>query len=373
MSSKHRHYSPQYRKKLIRRRATIIASAVCIVAAIVFTIVLLTGNQAVPTSGPVQSGPSASEPSASEDKESSSSDASESQEESPESSAPESSGNESVFSETEISIPEDAPAYQKKYPDLYVKDRPKLEVLDDSEKVVYLTFDDGPSDLTEPLLDVLKEHNAKATFFNCHQSDYQAKYSYLMKRCVDEGHTVAVHTYSHVMNEVYSSVDAYLDDFYKMYKDIEEVTGKEPANFFRFPGGSKNGYNQKVYQDIIKEMTRRGFIYYDWDGDSGDASGGNVPGETIYQNSMDAIRKGCNIILMHNIFGKKSTLDQVGRIIETAQKEGYEFRALDGTLDPSHWYLMTTDEFVDAAIESPLIQLSDWRMELEAKKKTSGQ
>ena len=88
---------------------------------------------------------------------------------------------------------------------------------------------------------------------------------------------------------------------------------------------------------------------------------------------MDAIHKGCNIILMHNIFGKKSTLDQVGRIIETAQKEGYEFRALDGTLDPSHWYLMTTDEFVDAAIESPLIQLSDWRMELEAKKKTSGQ
>ena len=134
MSSKHRHYSPPISQKADSppcddyRQCSLHCCSNC------FYNCPADRQSGVPTSGPVQSGPSASEPSASEDKESSSSDASESQEESPESSAPESSGNESVSSETEISIPEDAPAYQKKYPDLYVKDRPKLEVLDDSEK-----------------------------------------------------------------------------------------------------------------------------------------------------------------------------------------------------------------------------------------------
>lgn len=273
---------------------------------------------------------------------------------------------EEPVSQGSIPTPEpDAPAYQSKYPDLYVTDRPKMHVLENNSKVVYLTFDDGPSDLTAPLLDVLKKYDAKATFFDCCQSDYQDQYSSLMKRCVDEGHTVAVHTYSHVMKDVYASVDSFLDDFYKMYTHIEKVTGQKPANFFRFPGGSRNGYNQAVYKDIIKEMTRRGFIYYDWDGDSGDASGNNVSGATIYQNTMNAIHNDCNVILMHNIFGKQSTLDQVGKIIETAQAEGYVFKAMDGTLDPTHGYLMTNREFISAALESDLIQLSDWRMERE--------
>lgn len=276
----------------------------------------------------------------------------------------------STSSEVQVSVDPNGPDYQKKYPDLYVTDRPKMHVLENGDKTVYLTFDDGPSDLTEPLLDILKKYDAKVTFFNCCQSDYQDQYSSMMKRCVEEGHTVAVHTYSHVMKDVYASVDAYLDDFYKMYKHIEEVTGQKPANFFRFPGGSMNGYNTQVREDIIKEMTRRGFIYYDWDGDSGDASGGNVSGATIYANTMDAIRRDCDIILMHNIFGKENTLSQVENILRDAQAEGYTFEALDGTLDPTHGYLMTNKEFISAALESPLIQLSDWRMEKEGKKPT---
>lgn len=282
---------------------------------------------------------------------------------------PVSSEKEEPVSHPQATVDPNGPAYQKKYPDLYVTDRPKMQVLNDSDKVVYLTFDDGPSDLTAPLLDVLKKYDAKATFFDCCQSDYQKSFAPMMKRCVDEGHTVAVHTYTHKMKEVYASVDAYLDDFYKMYTFIEETTGKKPANFFRFPGGSQNGYNQSVNEAIIKEMTRRGFIYYDWDGDSGDASGNNVSGATIYANTMDAIHKGCNVILMHNIFGKETTLEQVGKIISTAQKEGYVFKAMDGTLDPTHGYLMTNKIFIPAALESPYIQLSDWRMQKEKYKK----
>ena len=369
------------RKRAVRRRHMTIVGAGIVSAAAIISAAIFIGSQFL-THQQIQTAPESqnSKPETSIIPEDSSVQSASSEEE--ESSAvssqteSEESQVESVSSEEEepVSRPQatvdpNGPAYQKKYPDLYVTDRPKMHVLDDSDKVVYLTFDDGPSDLTAPLLDVLKKYNAKATFFDCCQSDYQKSFAPMMKRCVDEGHTVAVHTYSHKMKEVYASVEDYLDDFYKMYTFIEETTGKKPANFFRFPGGSQNGYNQGVYKDIIKEMTRRGFIYYDWDGDSGDASGNNVSGATIYANSMDAIHKGCNIILMHNIFGKETTLEQVGKIISTAQKEGYVFKALDGTLDPTHGYLMTNKVFIPSALESPYIQLSDWRMQKEKYKK----
>lgn len=362
---KSQHTFSNKKRAIRRRRLTIIGAGLVSVAAIVSAVIFIGSqfltHQQIQTSPESQS--SNSEVLQSEN--SSTSDAS-SQISSEESKVESVSSDKNETSSTPVvSVDPNGPDYQKKYPDLYVTDRPKMQVLDDDDKVVYLTFDDGPSDLTAPLLDVLKKHNAKATFFNCCQSDYQKSFAPIMKRCVDEGHTVAVHTYSHKMKEVYDSVDSYLDDFYKMYTFIEETTGKKPANFFRFPGGSLNGYNQDVYEDIIKEMTRRGFIYYDWDGDSGDASGNNVSGATIYANTMDAIHRGCNIILMHNIFGKESTLEQVGKIIETAQKEGYVFKAMDGTLDPTHGYLMTNKVFIPAALESPYIQLSDWRMQKE--------
>lgn len=353
------------RNQSLRNRAAIIGVGALCVAVIVFAAVFigkqLTSQQPVAETESSQSSQVSKQESGDEQKNS------ETQQESTASSSSETSSKteSSTASQTEVSIDPNGPEYQKKYPDLYVTDRPKMQVLDDADKIVYLTFDDGPSDLTAPLLDVLKKYNAKATFFNCCQSDYQKSFAPLMKRCVDEGHTVAVHSYSHKMREVYASVDAYLDDFYKMYMLIEETTGQKPANFFRFPGGSSNGYNQQVYEDIIKEMTRRGFVYYDWDGDSGDANAASVSGSVIYSNTMDAIHRGCNVILMHNIFGKETTLEQVGKIIETAQKEGYVFKAMDGTLDPTHGYLMTNKVFIPAALESPYIHLSDWRLEKE--------
>lgn len=369
---KSRHSFSSRSRAARRRRVTIVGAGIVSAAAIISAAIFI-GSQFL-THQQIQTTPESGSPASDASLPETSPDASASSQEE-ESSAPSSqaepvsSEKEEPASAPEVTIDPNGPAYQKKYPDLYVTDRPKMQVLDDSDKVVYLTFDDGPSDLTAPLLDVLKKYDAKATFFDCCQSDYQKSFAPMMKRCVDEGHTVAVHTYTHKMKEVYASVDAYLDDFYKMYKLIEETTGKKPANFFRFPGGSQNGYNQKVNEAIIKEMTRRGFIYYDWDGDSGDASGNNVSGATIYANTMDAIHRGCNVILMHNIFGKETTLEQVGKIISTAQKEGYVFKAMDGTLDPTHGYLMTNKMFIPAALESPYIQLSDWRMQKEKYKK----
>lgn len=362
------HHTQKSRRRARQRRHFMIVSIGLVSVAAIVSAAIFIGGKLVPISQS-ETKPKPS-PTVSADAGANSSDSSKEESQSTTSQKePSNSSKEesSTSSEVQVSVDPNGPAYQKKYPDLYVTDRPKMQVLEPGDKTVYLTFDDGPSDLTAPLLDILKKYDAKVTFFDCRQSDYQGEYSSLMKRCVDEGHAVAVHTYSHVMKDVYASVDAYLDDFYKMYKLIEETTGKKPANFFRFPGGSANSYNAEVREDIIKEMTRRGFIYYDWDGDSGDASGGNVSGATIYANTMDAIRRDCDIILMHNIFGKENTLSQIENILKDAQAEGYTFEALDGTLDPTHGYLMTNKIFIPAAMESPLIQLSDWRMEKEGK------
>lgn len=368
MKAKRYRYTYNTRRRALRRRHFFIVGIGLVSVAAIVSAAIFIGSKLVPIS-PSEAKP---KPSPTVSADAGKSESSSSGEEGKDSSSKDESGSSSQESSSEssqvsVSVDPNGPEYQKKYPDLYVTDRPKMHVTENGDKTVYLTFDDGPSDLTEPLLDVLKKYNAKVTFFNCCQSDYQEKYAPLMKRCVEEGHSVAVHTYSHVMKDVYASVDAYLDDFYKMYKLIEETTGQKPANFFRFPGGSLNGYNEKVRDDIIKEMTRRGFIYYDWDGDSGDASGGNVSGATIYANTMDAIRRDCDIILMHNVFGKENTLSQVENILKDAQAEGYTFEALDGTLDPTHGYLMTNKIFIPAALESPLIQLSEWRMEKEGK------
>ena len=76
------------------------------------------------------------------------------------------------------------------------------EALKQGRKVVYLTFDDGPSDNTDALLDVLAEHNVKATFF---VNGYEG-YEEALNRIVNEGHTLALHTYTHDYAHVYESV-----------------------------------------------------------------------------------------------------------------------------------------------------------------------
>lgn len=129
-------------------------------------------------------------------------------------------------------------------------------------KTMYLTFDDGPTgDNTEEILDILKERNIQATFFVIGEN--VRKHPEVAKRIVAEGHTIGIHCNWHDYGKLYSSVADYVADFEKAYQAVYEVTGVE-AKLFRFPGGSINAYNKKVYKDIIAEMTAKGYIYFDW-------------------------------------------------------------------------------------------------------------
>lgn len=166
-------------------------------------------------------------------------------------------------------------------------------------KTMYLTFDDGPSEEnTAAVLDILKENGIKATFFVVGEN--VRKHPEVARRIVAEGHTIGIHCNRHDYEEIYADVDSYLADFQEAWDAVYEVTGAE-AQLFRFPGGSINAYNKEVYQDIIAEMTERGYIYFDWNGSLEDAVSKSTP-EGLVQNAVEStLGRRKVVMLAHDI------------------------------------------------------------------------
>ena len=223
----------------------------------------------------------------------------------------------------------DCPKYQSLYPDFYAPQDLDATVV--KEKTAYLTFDEGPSDNTNIILQTLQEENVNATFFVVGNSG--EKNLARMRRMVQEGHTIGTHSYSHVYSEIYGSEEAYLDDM-RVFKLIRDTTGVTPS-CFRFPGGSLNAYNAAVYEEIMAEMLRRGFAPFDWNVSSEDASGVEYSPEQLAQNVVKGIyscKRG--IVLMHDCAQKKNTSRAVRQIIRVVRSEGCSFEALDYQVKP---------------------------------------
>ena len=193
----------------------------------------------------------------------------------------------------------------------------------DPAKIIYLTFDDGPGQYTEELLDILAKHKVLATFFvTAAYDDYQD----LIGAEYEAGHTVAVHTASHEYSEIYASTDAYWKDFNKMQDIIQAQTGCR-TDLFRFPGGSSNtisaNYCEGIMTTLAQESEEKGYIYVDWNVTSGDA-GDTTDGNVMYENMMNGIHTYHNsFILCHDIKG--FTVHMIDRFITDALKEGYTF------------------------------------------------
>ena len=166
-------------------------------------------------------------------------------------------------------------------------------------KTMYLTFDDGPSEEnTSAVLDILKARNIKATFFVVGKN--VRRHPEVARRIVAEGHTIGIHCNQHEYEELYQSVDSYLADFDEAYQAVLETTGVE-VKLFRFPGGSINAYNQNVYQQIIDEMTARGFIYFDWNCSLEDSIKKSGPEELIKNAQDSALGRKKIVLLAHDI------------------------------------------------------------------------
>ena len=194
-----------------------------------------------------------------------------------------------------------------------------------SDKVIYLTFDDGPGPYTEKLLRYLREYDVKATFFVTNQNP---GYAYLLKTMADDGHAIGVHTLTHNWN-IYSSEEKYMQDFNAMHKIIKDRTGID-TKIFRFPGGTNNtvsrSYSRGIMTRLANRMTAAGYYYFDWNVDCYDTSGYNstqIANTTIAQIK----NRNTSIVLMHDI--KNSTVESVKRIIEFGLANGYAFEVLD--------------------------------------------
>ncbi|MGN1182157.1 MAG: polysaccharide deacetylase family protein [Faecalibacillus sp.] len=196
------------------------------------------------------------------------------------------------------------------------------------EKIVYLTFDDGPSSNTKKILDILDKYQVKATFF---VTGTNQKYNYLIKEAHEKGHTIGLHTYCHEYNIIYSSVDAYFNDLIKLENMVEELIGYKPR-YIRFPGGSSNkvsiNYHKGIMTVLTKKVIQKGYQYYDWNCSTGDATGNNIPVETIIRYA--TAKNDQNLVMLaHDTDAKDTTVAALPSIIQYYQDKGYIFKAID--------------------------------------------
>lgn len=179
---------------------------------------------------------------------------------------------------------------------------------------VCLTFDDGPSIYTDQILDILKEYNVKATFFvvGKGKEPYEDEY----RRILMEGHTLGMHSYSHVYQDIYSSKEAFIGDINKLQEYLHEVTGVYPQ-IYRFPGGSGNHAGTVDMQELTDYLAEIDVTYYDWNVSSGDATGKKISSDQIIANCTDNLENyRTAVILLHDAADKKSTVEALPGLIE---------------------------------------------------------
>lgn len=201
-------------------------------------------------------------------------------------------------------------------------------------KIIYLTFDDGPGPYTEKLLNVLEKYNVKATFFTVNT---RSNYSSMLTKEAKAGHTVAIHSLTHNYAEIYKNEAAYFADLGAMSDIIEQKTGKKPM-LLRFPGGSSNLVSANYCKGIMSRLTRAvtdmGYKYFDWNVDSGDASGARNDKE-VFENVIRGVRKyNISIVLQHD--SKEFSVNAVEKIIVWGISNGYTFLPLDETSPEVH-------------------------------------
>lgn len=197
----------------------------------------------------------------------------------------------------------------------------------DGRRVCYLTFDDGPSANTLKILDILDRYGIKATFFVINSKDIG-----YVKNIYDAGHTVGLHSACHNYSKIYKSTDAYFADLQSNSDIVEGIIGVRPT-VMRFPGGSSNQVSRKycygIMTKLVKLVGEKGYSYFDWNVDSGDADS-DTPSYTYIRNNVlnGAKNKNSACVLMHDSSVKTTTVLALPEIIEGLMRMGYSFEAL---------------------------------------------
>lgn len=201
------------------------------------------------------------------------------------------------------------------------------------EKIVFLTFDDGPSTTVTPqVLDILKKNDVKGTFFVVGKQLNSDKSKELLKRIYDEGHAIGNHTYDHNYKTLYPgrtlNLTNFMNDINKTENKIQEILGENfHVNVVRCPGGymSWNGMSP-----LDSEFKNKNMASIDWNALSKDAEGksGKTPAELLDAAKKSAEGKEIVVMLMHDTYGKENTAKMLDDLIKHFKSQGYEFKTL---------------------------------------------
>lgn len=187
------------------------------------------------------------------------------------------------------------------------------------ENTIYLTFDCGYENGNTPaILDALKKHNAKATFFVV--GHFLESAPDLVNRMVQEGHTVGNHTYHHPDMSSISTKESFqkeLDDVRSLY---QQTTGQEMAMYYRPPQGKYNIQNLKMAQELGYHTFFWSLAYVDWNTDS------QPTHEEAFSKLIPRIHPGA-IVLLHNT--SKTNGEILDELLTKWEEMGYQFGTLD--------------------------------------------
>lgn len=189
---------------------------------------------------------------------------------------------------------------------------------DTKENKVYLTFDCGyENGNTEAILDALKEHNVSATFFVV--GHYLESAPELVKRMVEEGHTVANHTYHHPDMSSIKTQSAFQEELEQVNKAFFDLTGQEMVKYYRPPQGKYTLENLKQAKELGYQSFFWSLAYVDWNTDQ-------------QPDPQQSIEKLCSrihpgaIVLLHNTSDTNGQI--MGDLLTRWEEMGYQFGTL---------------------------------------------
>lgn len=197
-------------------------------------------------------------------------------------------------------------------------------------RLVCLTFDDGPSPNTQPLLDILTQEKVPATFFVCAQ-EINRDYLPLVRSIVQQGHQVAMHSASHQYAKIYQSPEAFWQDIKDLRQALEPYLSLGDLTWLRFPGGSTNTVSHKYggsgIMKILKAQTEeKGWHWIDWNVCGEDATAAHPDADRILRNIQeDAKDLSTCVVLLHDTKATGQTVQALPQIIQWFREEGYTF------------------------------------------------